>query len=46
MTEKILRKYLEITSFEDFREVEKLSENYYVKLVDPCLLYTSASPRD
>jgi ribosomal protein S18 acetylase RimI-like enzyme len=35
MTEKILRKYLEITSFEDFREVEKLSENYYVKLVDP-----------
>ncbi len=32
MTEKILRKYLEITSLEDLKEVKKLSENYSVNL--------------
>tara|TARA_B100000767_G_scaffold244846_1_gene243371 strand:+ start:592 stop:1095 length:504 start_codon:yes stop_codon:yes gene_type:complete len=32
VTEKILRKYLEITSLEDLKEVKKLSENYSVNL--------------
>ena len=35
MTEKITRKYLEITSFDDFKEVKKPSGNYSVNLVDP-----------
>ena len=35
MIEKIFRNYLEIKSFEDFKEVEKPSENYSVELVDP-----------
>ena len=35
MTEKILRKYLEIKSLEDFNEVKKPSENYFVNLIDP-----------
>ena len=35
MTEKILRKYLEITSLEDLREIKKPSENYSVNLVNP-----------
>ena len=35
MIEKIFRHYLEIKSFEDFKEVEKPSENYSVELVDP-----------
>ena len=35
MTEKILRKYLEIKSLEDFHEVKKPSENYFVNLIDP-----------
>jgi len=32
VTGKILRKYLEITSLEDLKEVKKLSENYSVNL--------------
>ena len=35
MTEKIYRKYLEITSLENFREVKKPSEKYSVTLVNP-----------
>ena len=35
MTEKILRKYLEITSLEDLREIKKPSESYSVNLVNP-----------
>ena len=35
MTQKIIRNYLEIKSYEDFKEVEKPSENYSVELVDP-----------
>ena len=35
MTEKIFRNYLEIKSQENFKGVEKLSENYSVGLVDP-----------
>tara|TARA_B110000259_G_scaffold74723_1_gene87899 strand:- start:85 stop:588 length:504 start_codon:yes stop_codon:yes gene_type:complete len=35
VTEKILRKYLEIKSLEDFNEVKKPSENYFVNLIDP-----------
>ena len=35
MTEKIFRKYLEIKSLEDFKEVKKPSENYSITLVDP-----------
>ena len=35
MTEKILRKYLEIKSLGDFHEVKKPSENYFVNLIDP-----------
>ena len=35
MKEKIFRKYLEIKSLEDFREVKKPSENYSVYLVNP-----------
>ena len=34
MTEKILRKYLEINSLEDLREIKKPSENYSVELVN------------
>ena len=35
MKEKIIRKYLEITSLKGFKEVKKPSENFSVKLVDP-----------
>ena len=35
MTEKIFRNYLDIKSQENFKGVEKLSENYSVGLVDP-----------
>ena len=35
MTEEIYRKYLEIKSLDDFKEVIKQSENYSVKLVNP-----------
>jgi ribosomal protein S18 acetylase RimI-like enzyme len=35
VTEKIFRNYLEIKSQENFKGVEKLSENYSVGLVDP-----------
>ena len=35
MTEKIFRKYLEIKSIEDFKEVKKPSENYSITLVNP-----------
>ena len=35
MTEKIFRKYLEIKSLEDFKEVKKPSENYSVSLIKP-----------
>ena len=35
MKEKILRNYLELKSFEDFKEVKKPSENYFVELVNP-----------
>ena len=35
MKEEILRKYLEIKSLEDFKEVKKPSENYSVDLVNP-----------
>ena len=35
MTQKIIRNYLEIKSYEDFKKVEKPSENYSVELVDP-----------
>ena len=35
MTEKILRKYLEITSIKDLKEVKKPSEDYFVALLDP-----------
>ncbi len=35
MTEKIFRKYLEIKSLEDFKEIKKLSEDYSVELVNP-----------
>ena len=34
MTEKILRKYLEIKSFKDFNEVKKPSNNYSLHLID------------
>ena len=33
--EKILRTYLEIKSFKDFKEVKKQSEDYLVELADP-----------
>jgi ribosomal protein S18 acetylase RimI-like enzyme len=33
--EEILRKYLEIKSLEDFKEVKKPSENYSINLVNP-----------
>jgi hypothetical protein len=33
--EKILRHYLELKSFEDFKEVTKPSEDYFVELVNP-----------
>ena len=35
MTEKIFRKYLEIKSLEDFKEVEKPSDNYFIELHNP-----------
>ena len=35
MKEKILRHYLELKSFEDFKEVTKPSEDYFVELVNP-----------
>ena len=35
MTEKIFRHYLEIKNQEDFKKVEKPSESYSVKIVDP-----------
>ena len=35
MKEEILRKYLEIKSLKDFKEVKKPSENYSVDLVNP-----------
>ena len=35
MKEKILRKYLEIKSLEDFNEVKKPSECYLINLIDP-----------
>jgi ribosomal protein S18 acetylase RimI-like enzyme len=35
VTQKIIRNYLEIKSYEDFKKVEKPSENYSVELVDP-----------
>ena len=35
MKEEIFRKYLEIKSLEDFKEVKKPSENYSVVLVNP-----------
>ena len=35
MTEKILRNYLELRSAENFKEVKKPLEEYYVELVDP-----------
>ena len=35
MTQKIIRNYLEIKSYEDFKKVKKPSENYSVELVDP-----------
>ena len=35
MTEKIFRKYLEIKSLENFKEVKKPSGNYSINLVDP-----------
>ena len=35
MTDKIIRKYLELTSLEDFKESEKPLEDYSVELTDP-----------
>ena len=35
MTNKVFRKYLEITSLKDFKEVKKPSGNYSVALSDP-----------
>jgi len=35
VTEKIFRNYLEIKNQEDFKKVEKPSESYSVKIVDP-----------
>ena len=35
MTEKIFRKYLEIKSLDDFKEVEKPSDNYSIELHKP-----------
>ena len=35
MTQKIIRNYLEIKSYEDFKKVEKPSENYSVEIVEP-----------
>ena len=35
MKEEIFRKYLEIKSLKDFKEVKKPSENYSVDLVNP-----------
>ena len=35
MTNKVFRKYLEITSLKDFKEVKKPSGNYSVTLSDP-----------
>ena len=35
MKEKILRNYLELTSFKDFKEAKKPSENFLLQLVDP-----------
>ncbi len=34
MTEKIYRSYLEIKSLDELKEVQKLSENYFVELSD------------
>jgi hypothetical protein len=33
--EEIFRKYLEIKSLDDFKEVKKPSENYLLDLVEP-----------
>ena len=35
MKEEIFRKYLELKSLEDFKEVKKPSENFLLQLVDP-----------
>ena len=35
MKEEIFRKYLEIKSLDDFKEVKKPSENYLLDLVEP-----------
>ena len=35
MTEEVKRNYLEINSIEDLKEGKKLSDDYYIKLVDP-----------
>ena len=35
MKEEIFRKYLEIKSLDDFKEVKKPSENFLLQLVDP-----------
>ena len=35
MTEKIFRKYLEITSLEELKQVKKPSDNYSVNLLNP-----------
>ena len=35
MTEKIIRNYLEICSLENFKEVQKPSENYSIELLNP-----------
>ena len=35
MTEKIFRNYLEIKNHDDFKEVEKPSDNYSVEITDP-----------
>lgn len=35
MKEKIYRKYLEIKSFDDFKEVKKPTVNYTVRIVEP-----------
>ena len=34
MKEKIFRNYLELTSLDDFKEVKKPIENYYIELAD------------
>ena len=35
MNEKIFRKYLEIKSLKDFKEVKKPSDNYFIDLLNP-----------